>query len=346
MHETNARMTSAPAPRRSLPALSAPWVRARRVALVLAMVFGLTSAGLLAAPAAFAWDPNTYSGGSESQLISAQNQARASAGLKSLKLSTALRTIARWRSKDMIDRNYFSHTIKGTSHNVFWYMQNKYGYCFKVAGENIGTVVWPGATEADATNWVFDQFMNSSGHRANILGKTWDVVAVGAYKTTGDKFMWTALFAQSCGSTPAPTPKPTPKPTPRPTPKPTPHPTPHPTVRPTPHPTPRPTPHPTRHPIPQPTLHATPTSTPAQAPTPAPTASPVVTPGLTPEPTARTDHTPEPSAAPPATVEPRATGQPRDAVVPTAQLRIVDRPADQGIVDSILGTLTAQFFGW
>ena len=83
----------------------------------------------------------------------------------------------------MAKRDYFSHTIKGTSHNVFWYMQHEYGYCFKLAGENIGTVTWAGASEEDATKWVFDQFMNSSGHRENIMGKAWDVVAVGAYKT-------------------------------------------------------------------------------------------------------------------------------------------------------------------
>ena len=85
----------------------------------------------------------------------------------------------------MIERDYFSHTIKGTDHNVFWYMQHEYGYCFKVAGENIGTVTWNGASEEDATNWVFDAFMKSEGHRANIMGKAWDVVAVGAYKRPG-----------------------------------------------------------------------------------------------------------------------------------------------------------------
>ena len=51
----------------------------------------------------------------------------------------------------MVERDYFSHTIKGTDHNVFWYMQHEYGYCFKVAGENIGTVKWEGASEEDAT---------------------------------------------------------------------------------------------------------------------------------------------------------------------------------------------------
>jgi uncharacterized protein YkwD len=119
----------------------------RRFTVMVALAFAVTSVGLLAIPtAAFAWDAGTYSSTSEAQLISLQNQARASAGLKALRLDTALRTIARWRSKDMIDRDYFSHTIKGTSKNVFWYMQYTYHYCFKTAGENIGTVQWTGAS--------------------------------------------------------------------------------------------------------------------------------------------------------------------------------------------------------
>ena len=60
--------------------------------------------------------------------------------------------------------------------------------------------------------------MGSPGHRANILGKTWDVIGIGAYKGPTGKKMWTVLFADKCGSTaPKPTPKPTPKPRPKPT---------------------------------------------------------------------------------------------------------------------------------
>ena len=80
-------------------------------------------------------------------------------------------------------------------------------------------------------------FMDSSGHRANILGKNWDVIGVGAYKGPTGKKMWTVLFADKCGTassrrpsrrrsrppsrgrrrrgrSPSPRPKPTPKPTP------------------------------------------------------------------------------------------------------------------------------------
>ena len=228
----------------------------------------------------------------------------------------------------MVDRDYFSHTIKGTSHNVFWYMQYEFNYCFELGGENIGTVVWPGASEADATAWIFDQFMNSTGHRANIMGKTWDVVAVGAYKTTGDKFMWTALFANSCSgpaATPKPTVKPTPKPTPRPTARPTPRPTPRPTAHPTPKPTVRPTPEPTETPA------GTPTPEPVETSSASTTPSPVITLPPTPAPTS----TPVPSESPGSLPN-----------VPPTQLRIVDEPLGMGLVDSILGTIFGQFLGW
>ena len=261
----------------------------RRIALVLALAVTLSSsAGLFLAPVVRAWDVNSFSSGSESQLITLQNQARASGGLKALKLDTALRTIARWRSKDMAQRDYFSHTIpsSGTDHNVFWYMQNEYNYCFKVAGENIGQATWPGASEEDVTAYVFDLFMDSSGHRANIMGKSWDVVAVGAYRTTGDHYVWTVLFADKCGTTPAPTPEPTPEPTPKPTPEPTPSPTARPTASPhtrppadrQSHTRPRPpVPHPTRPPGRPPVPHPTrppsphPTRPPGRPPSPHPT---------------------------------------------------------------------------
>ena len=325
------------------PAVSAARRRfePRRLIALLAVVVAVAGAELTAAPTVLGWTDSTFSASSESQLIALQNEARASGGLRSLTLDTTLRTIARWRSKDMIDRNYFSHTILGTSHNVFWYMQYQYDYCFRLAGENIGTVTWPGASEADATNWVFQQFMNSPGHRANILGAAWDVVAVGAYKAAGDVFMWTALFVQSCGSsapkaTPSPTPKPTPKPTPRPTPKPTPAATPHLTPIPTPNPTSRPTSRPTPAPTPAPT--ASPTASPT--PTPSPSPSPTTTPG----PDAGAYATPAPAASQaPATSPEPAVAPP--TFIPPGGLQIKDSPPELSLVESILQAIAARFFG-
>jgi uncharacterized protein YkwD len=216
----------------------------RRLAVMTMLAFSLTSVGLLAAPrTTLAWDVNAFSSTSEAQLVRLTNQARASAGLRALKVDSKLTAIARGRSKDMIVRNYFSHTILGTSYNVFHVLDTK-GYCYRIAGENIG---WNNYPDDVATSTIQRQFMNSSGHRANILGKAWDAIGIGAYKGPTGKKMWTVIFADRCGSTsPAPAPKPTPRPIthataapkPRATPKPTPKATPQPTPQPTPEPTP------------------------------------------------------------------------------------------------------------
>jgi uncharacterized protein YkwD len=221
---------------RPLASLTSGPRRSRRFATMLAVAFGLTSIGLLAAPrTTLAWDANSFNSTSERQLVSLTNQARASYGLRSLKIDSTLTSIARWRSKDMIVKDYFSHTIAGTSYNVFHVLDQK-GYCYRIAGENIG---WNNYPDDVATTTIQRQFMGSPDHRANILGKAWDVIGVGAYKGPTGKKMWTVIFADRCGST-SPTPKPTPKPTPRPTPRPTTKPRPAATT--TPKPTPKPTP--------------------------------------------------------------------------------------------------------
>lgn len=223
----------------STRALSGP----HRLVIVLLAVT-LVAASQLAAPVrTLAWDPGSFSPESETSLVALHNQARAAAGLRALKADSTLRSVARWRAKDMAERDYFSHNVKCTDRNVFWYTQYEYGYCFKIAGENLGTVAWDGASEPEATRWVFNAWMESEGHRANVLGKSWDAIGIGAYRGAGGKFVWTALFADECGSaasTPKPAPKPTAKPaatqrvTPMPTPRPTPEPTPRPTEKPSP----------------------------------------------------------------------------------------------------------------
>jgi uncharacterized protein YkwD len=304
--------------------MSRPTFAFRRLHAIVALAVVIsTAAGFLVAGSARGWDVNSFSAGSESQLISLQNQARASGDMRTLKLDTALRTIARWRSKDMVGRDYFSHTIPGSGadRNVFWYMQFKYDYCFKVAGENIGQATWPGASEEDVTAYIFGLFMDSSGHRANIMGKSWDVVAVGAYRTTGDHYVWTVLFADKCGgSTAKATPKATPKPARRATPR----------------PTERPTPKPTRRPTPEPTVEPTP------EPSPEPTAEPSPTPTAEAEPIG----TPQPVDDGGEDLEPTTTpGAWNGGNLPAGGLRITDPPAGPGLVDSILSSITAQFFG-
>jgi uncharacterized protein YkwD len=220
--------------------------RLRRTPIGLAVLVAVSSVIGLAHPhAVLAWDDGAYSSASERQLVALTNRSRASAGRRSLRVDGALTSIARWRSKDMSQRDYFSHDIPGYG-NVFKRMDAK-GYCYKVAGENIGWNTYP---DDEATAAIHGMFMDSSGHRRNILEQDWEVIGVGAYKGADGKKLWTVLFADKCGGTASkatpkpkstvPKPKATAKPTPRPTPKPTPRPTPEPTPIPTPTPVPTP----------------------------------------------------------------------------------------------------------
>jgi uncharacterized protein YkwD len=211
---------------------------------VVALLFALSSVASYAQPRpAAAWDEGTFNSTSEKDLIALTNRSRAAAGLRALKVDATLSAVARWRSKDMIARDYFSHDIPGYG-RVFKKLDAK-GYCYKLAGENIGWNTYP---DDLATAAIHKMFMDSSGHRRNILDRAWDVIGVGAYQGPGGKKMWTVLFADRCGGSTAP--KATPKPTPRPTAKPKPKPVVKATPKPTPKPTPEPTPSPSATPRP------------------------------------------------------------------------------------------------
>jgi uncharacterized protein YkwD len=196
----------------SLGATLTPQRTSRRMVLATALLFGITSVATLAVPArSLAWDGNAYDSSAESELVALTNRARANAGLKVLRVDSTLHSTARWRSKDMIDKDYFSHDIPGWGHNgVFPYLSS-IGFCYKIAGENIGWNTYP---DDQATAQIQQMFMDSPAHRSNILGSAWDVIGIGAYKGADGKKMYTVLFADKCGSTstPAPTPRPTPRP--------------------------------------------------------------------------------------------------------------------------------------
>ena len=207
----------------------------RRVPLAVATAFALSALSMVATPAAtLGWSAETFSSVSEQQLVALTNQARANAGRRALKVDSALTSIARWRSKDMITRDYFSHSIPPSGKSVFAVMSER-GYCFSLAGENIGWNTYP---DDVATAQIQQMFMNSPSHRENIMGRAWEVIGVGAYKAADGKKMWTVLFADKCGTLASTTPKPTPRPTarattrPKATPKLTPKPTPRPNATP------------------------------------------------------------------------------------------------------------------
>ncbi len=288
--------------------------------VVFAALLGLTVAISVPGPVA-AWSANSYSPSDEQLLFNLTNQARASAGLPALRNDSYLVGLARWCSKDMIVRNYFSHQIPPSGEMVFAQMQRD-GYCFQVAGENIGISSYP---DDVATTRIQTAFMNSPSHRANILGVAWKNMGVGTYKGSDGKKTWTVLFSQPCGTTPAPTPKPTVKPTPKPTPKPVVKATLRPVVKATVPPTPTPTSKPTAKTTPTATASATPT--PTLAPTPEPSVKP------------------EPSASPTAA---DALPTEETALSPsgsTVSLRVRQAPPSEGLLDGLFRTLFGGLLG-
>jgi uncharacterized protein YkwD len=91
-----------------------PFPALRRTAGIVAVLFALSSVVSLAHPdSAAAWSGGSFSSTSERQLIALTNRSRAAAGLRALKIDSALTSIARWRSRDMSRRDYFSHSIPG-----------------------------------------------------------------------------------------------------------------------------------------------------------------------------------------------------------------------------------------
>ena len=127
-----------------------------------------------------------YSGLSadEAEVVRLVNIERQKAGLKPLKASAELSNVARLKSKDMADKNYFSHT--SPTYGSPFDMMKQFGISYRTAGENIAKGYLNPAS-------VMNGWMNSSGHRANILNSSFGTIGVGAYKV-GNTIYWTQMF--------------------------------------------------------------------------------------------------------------------------------------------------------
>ncbi|TQR20059.1 SafA/ExsA family spore coat assembly protein [Psychrobacillus vulpis] len=120
----------------------------------------------------------------EQEVIKLINIERANAGLPALKDDWELARVAEYKSQDMHDKKYFDHTSP-TYGSPFTMMKN-YGITYKSAGENI-------AKGQKTAAEVVKAWMNSDGHRANILSKNFTHIGVGYVK---DGNYWTQMFIQ------------------------------------------------------------------------------------------------------------------------------------------------------
>lgn len=116
------------------------------------------------------------------QLVNAE---RAKAGLKALKMSEELRSIANLKARDMAEKNYFSH--ESPTYGSPFEMLQDFGVHYRAAGENI-------AAGQRTPEEVMQAWLNSSGHRANILNANFDTLGVGVYSGGQYGIYWTQLF--------------------------------------------------------------------------------------------------------------------------------------------------------
>lgn len=118
----------------------------------------------------------------EREVIRLVNEIRAQHGIGELKADENLSRVARIKSQDMKDNNYFSHT--SPTYGSPFEMMKSFGISYKTAGENIAR----GYMTPQA---VVDGWMNSEGHRANILNASFNTIGVG-YVAEGN--YWTQMF--------------------------------------------------------------------------------------------------------------------------------------------------------
>lgn len=128
----------------------------------------------------------------EQRFLELLNQHRASNGRAPVVACTSLNRAAQLHSEDMRDQNYFDHTgLDGSSPS-----SRSCDACFESCtstgmGENIAA----GNSDAEST---FDQWVNSSGHNANMLRESYVVVGLGR-ATDGGRYgtYWTNVFANA-----------------------------------------------------------------------------------------------------------------------------------------------------
>lgn len=118
----------------------------------------------------------------EAKVVQLTNDQRRKNGLPDLQLDTTLTSMAQEKSNDMLNKNYFSHT--SPTYGSPFDMMKLFGITYSHAGENLAK----GQRSAEE---VVQAWMNSTGHRANILNGNYTKIGVG-HSSSQD--YWTQEF--------------------------------------------------------------------------------------------------------------------------------------------------------
>ncbi|RBP70229.1 spore coat assembly protein SafA/uncharacterized YkwD family protein [Alkalibaculum bacchi] len=121
----------------------------------------------------------------EKQVIELTNQERAKNGLAPLAYNGELCNVARAKSQDMIDNNYFDHN--SPTYGSPFDMMKSFNIDYSAAGENI-------AKGQRSAQEVVTGWMNSEGHRKNILNSNYNQIGVGCVNDSNGTLYWTQML--------------------------------------------------------------------------------------------------------------------------------------------------------
>ena len=127
----------------------------------------------------------TVQAAAEQKILELMNAKRTEAGLKPLTMDNSLLQVARYKSNDMIQNNFFSHTNPDGKKWTNWLQA--IGYKYTTTGENI-------AYNTTDPVELFNQWWNSPGHRANMMNASYTKVGIGVIYGNG-KYMGTQEFS-------------------------------------------------------------------------------------------------------------------------------------------------------
>lgn len=120
----------------------------------------------------------------EKEVFDLINKQRTNNGLPALKNDSEVQRIARIKAQDMVDNNYFSHN--SPTYGSPFDMLKSFKVSYKTAGENIAA---NSSNSSAVTAW-----MNSSGHKANILNSSFNYTGIGVVSSPRYGKMYVQMF--------------------------------------------------------------------------------------------------------------------------------------------------------
>ncbi|MEI8308357.1 MAG: CAP domain-containing protein [Chloroflexales bacterium] len=123
------------------------------------------------------------------QVLALVNSERAAAGCAALAMNDKLIAAAQGQSRDMAEQNFFSHTNPDPTRATLSQRIDVVGYTWSAIGENI-------AAGQNTPAAVMASWMNSAGHKDNILNCSYVDIGVGYYVGGSYRFYWTQDFGR------------------------------------------------------------------------------------------------------------------------------------------------------